>query len=670
MASPAQVDAALLRNLICLKQQEYQDSQLQASVPEVSEGLAKGTPVQPSKGGSVNQGFQPQRKYFLEGRIIHKRKLSKRLFFLDVSLVRRKKQYATVNSTGATTSERLGSGGASTSLASAGTPAKGEAGAVDNGAGEAAIDGLKLSGWEDDVQLQDSRSDMVEAGQGDQHHGSISQGRMEVISRFPVHSLKELDDLWRRVQLGAVVRVFGDIEVSEKKGKASAAPSSAIAHGDGTAEGQTSAQTSALPQRVQWSALLHCLDFDVLETWQGQDAFEPNPGTAEVGGHQDQNHKGTQKQDRKRKCEDMGAGEGSNSASQTQQQQRGDASQPHCKFWLNSGKCNKEQCPFWHELDAVRLKAERRRWVEERVQAKRQISHHVSDPHQKTTKNQHRERALYFAQWLISTFTREFLSTGAGVLDVAGGRGDLSWELQTRQGIRSTVIEPRAGKGMRKWQRKWLEKFRASNSQPSEISEWDAGDKSMATTEMTERSSVGSKKEDASDPEPDEGTALAGLADFIPTILTYPLQATEPERIEAMMDDDFLLKHERLVSEASILIGLHPDQATEPIVRAALKAGKPFAVIPCCVFSRDNLHRRLPKVHSSDTIDSGSGVSPEDPLNADEEASSTRPVTSYEDFVTWLSTLHPGIETTWLNFEGMNRVLYWRGPTASLCSST
>ncbi|KAF9961735.1 kinetochore-associated Ndc80 complex subunit ndc80 [Mortierella alpina] len=618
MTGIAQVDAALLRNLICLKQKESQDVRAQTSVPmpKVSVSVAEGTSAQPTKGGVVNKGFQPQRKYFLEGRIIHKRKLSKRLFFLDVSLVRRKRWPDMAEATGTVDPERLDTKEASTRSVPAGSTANGEGGAkalVDHGNREEGVDGLRLSGWEDDGELGDLETRQTGTSSEDPHHDATPQGRMEVISRFPVHSLKELDDLWRRVQLGAVVRVFGDIEISEKKGK-------------------------------------------------GQDAFEPNPGAAEVGGHHDPGYSGTQKRDRKRKCDDMSSREGSSLAAQAQQQQRGDASQPHCKFWLNSGKCNKEQCPFWHETDAIRLKAERRRWVEERVQAKRQISHHASDPHQKTTKNQHRERALYFAQWLINTFTREFLTAGAGVLDVAGGRGDLSWELQTRQGIRSTVIEPRAGKGMRKWQRKWLEKFKASNSQSSRCSESDASDKAVTTVTMNEGRV---KREDAEDQEPDEGKDLAGLANSIPTAMAYPLQATEPDRIEAMMDDDFLRVRERLVSEASILIGLHPDQATEPIVRAALKAGKPFAVIPCCVFSRDNLHRRLPKVSSSSSTTSNvSNISQDDPLGADEETSLTRPVTSYEDFVTWLSTLHPGIETTWLNFEGMNQVLYWRGPSA------
>ena len=33
-----------------------------------------------------------------------------------------------------------------------------------------------------------------------------------------------------------------------------------------------------------------------------------------------------------------------------------------------------------------------------------------------------------------------------------------------------------------------------------------------------------------------------------------------------------------------LLVGLHPDQATEAIVDAALARNLPFAVVPCCVF--------------------------------------------------------------------------------------
>ncbi|KAG0291071.1 hypothetical protein BGZ96_005537 [Linnemannia gamsii] len=623
MSNPVQVDAPFLDRLIhlgssaCLDLHVHGDSESTDTDKALSvSGLTSlssstttttTTATDTPNTSEVKKGFQPKRKYYLEGRIMHKRKLSRKLFFLDICLVR------TRHKSEFSKDIAVGQGGASGSEAPAG-------------------ENTTESDWE---YVEALTSDPSGAEQPQTIH---CQRRMEVIARFPTHTLKELDDLWRRVQLGSVVRVYGDIEISEKR------------------------KITASEKHIttQWSALLHCLDFDILELWRGKDAFEPNPGSAEIsnGITTAQNAAALKSSGKKRKSSEMLEGL---SASQ---QQRGDDSQPHCKFWLNSGKCSKEVCEFWHETDPAKLKAERKRWVDERIQAKRQISHHSSDPHQKTTKNQHRERALYFAKWLIDTFTRQFLDAGSGVLDIAGGRGDLSWELQTRQGIRSTVVEPRPGKGMRKWQRKWLEKFNASCNLNTSV----VGSEASTMHEGDEFSTLTPTITNATEEqEPDADKPLDGLADFIPTVKTQLLQATEPARIQAMLDDQFLETHKDLVSTASIIIGLHPDQATEPIVRAALKAGKPFAIIPCCVFSRDNLHRRLPKdLETEDIIISNSSSSSANgginQAESEEEAdSSTRPVTSYADFVTWLETLHPGIKTTWLNFEGMNRVLYWEG---------
>ncbi len=68
------------------------------------------------------------------------------------------------------------------------------------------------------------------------------------------------------------------------------------------------------------------------------------------------------------------------------------------------------------------------------------------DPHLATTKNSSFHRAQIFADWLIKTFGSEYLSRGSGVLDIAGGRGDVSFHLQTVNGIKSTLIDPRERK--------------------------------------------------------------------------------------------------------------------------------------------------------------------------------------------------------------------------------
>ena len=82
----------------------------------------------------------------------------------------------------------------------------------------------------------------------------------------------------------------------------------------------------------------------------------------------------------------------------------------------------------------------------------------------------------------------------------------------------------------------------------------------------------------------------------------------------------------------SAVVGMHPDQATEAIVDFALASGKPFAVVPCCVYS--NLF----------------------PLRRDQRG---RLVTSYRDFVAYLIAKDPErIGVVELPFEGKNKVVY------------
>ena len=79
---------------------------------------------------------------------------------------------------------------------------------------------------------------------------------------------------------------------------------------------------------------------------------------------------------------------------------------------------------------------------------------------------------------------------------------------------------------------------------------------------------------------------------------------------------------------------MHPDQATEPIVDAALALGKPFAIVPCCVFPELFPQRR--------TKDGA-------------------PVRTYIEFLDYLMRKDPEIKMDYLPFKGRNRVLYHLG---------
>jgi hypothetical protein len=132
-----------------------------------------------------------------------------------------------------------------------------------------------------------------------------------------------------------------------------------------------------------------------------------------------------------------------------------------------------------------------------------------------------RARAAAFAAWLVRTYGRAALAAGDGVLDVAGGAGGVAFELLRKYGIPCTTVDPR----------------------PAHLSR-----------------------------EQHAFLAAAGLDAAAPGALP---------RHEAML---FEARSWSRFAGASLILGMHPDQATEPIVDAAAQFGVPFAVVPCCVF--------------------------------------------------------------------------------------
>ena len=77
-----------------------------------------------------------------------------------------------------------------------------------------------------------------------------------------------------------------------------------------------------------------------------------------------------------------------------------------------------------------------------------------------------------------------------------------------------------------------------------------------------------------------------------------------------------------VLDAAAVVVGMHPDEATEPIVDQCIRLGKPFAVVPCCVMPLD-----------------GSRM-------------------SKEAWFDYLAAKHPAIQRRFLNFAGANEVLY------------
>ena len=109
--------------------------------------------------------------------------------------------------------------------------------------------------------------------------------------------------------------------------------------------------------------------------------------------------------------------------------------------------------------------------------------------------------------------------------------------------------------------------------------------------------------------------------------------------------DDTVVTHpelEALIQNATLLVGMHADGATEAIVDTALRYKKPFCVVPCCVF---------PKLFHTRTV-----------TVMDEEGNKRqKPVRSYEQFCQYLMDKHPGFQQSILPFDGRNVAIWWDG---------
>ena len=262
-----------------------------------------------------------------------------------------------------------------------------------------------------------------------------------------------------------------------------------------------------------------------------------------------------------------------------------------------------------------------------------------------------------FAQWLVDKFTLQALSAGEGVCDVAGGRGDLAFELFNVRAIKTTLIDPREPK-LRPVQRRRLRQPRLKGASAAAEEGYgigdleaphatgakaDAGVHSVAAASPHSPSHSHSHSHShspAAAPPSSGNAAVATRSARNP----YDKEAhVMCPHIQAEFGTELVNQRRAFFERVSLFVGLHPDQATEPIVDMALALGKPFAVVPCCVFPSDNPHRKL--------------------------ADGTQVVT-YAHFVAYLHAKHPDIEVEFLPLQGANQVVFYRGPGAKPSAAT
>jgi hypothetical protein len=229
-----------------------------------------------------------------------------------------------------------------------------------------------------------------------------------------------------------------------------------------------------------------------------------------------------------------------------------------CKYYTNENKCPRNPCPYVHTDDKV-LRGEyfSEKAISARVRESAVTGSNVSNAALKS------QRAAVLCDYIIDKFS---LTPESHVLDVAGGRGDLCFELTELNSVPCTTVDPR-GRKLNKKQLKYLK----------------------------------AKKRDREDCLWGKHISGLFLDDFFET--HAEVDEVHPDRID-------------------LIVGLHPDQATESIINVALANSIPFCIVPCCVFP----------------------------------ASGVRDM-SFEQWVEYLMRKDERIEKGWLDVKGKNLVL-------------
>ncbi|KAI9922774.1 hypothetical protein PsorP6_002433 [Peronosclerospora sorghi] len=107
------------------------------------------------------------------------------------------------------------------------------------------------------------------------------------------------------------------------------------------------------------------------------------------------------------------------------------------------------------------FKANQCRWIRKSLEKRANAAHLARDngnPHSKIDKMQ---RSRIFCDWLVESLGEAFLASGTGVVDVAGGKGDIHVKLWIQRGIQTTLIDPRPMK-LGKYNRKLVAKSSAA----------------------------------------------------------------------------------------------------------------------------------------------------------------------------------------------------------------
>ena len=229
-----------------------------------------------------------------------------------------------------------------------------------------------------------------------------------------------------------------------------------------------------------------------------------------------------------------------------------------CTYIKKGQKCQNKECKFRHEI-----KKEEEEMIQNNLLKKKKAYYdaHEGDPLNIDDKYNKSLRNSEFANFLVEKFGLENIKKGF-VLDIAGGKGLVSFFLTTKYGIKCKIIDPR-GATLPKSKQKELKKKH--------------------------------------------------------------IIIEEERKMFTLNTCDELIKG------CSLIIGMHPDEATVDIVDVALAKKINFAVVPCCVF-----HNKFP----------------------DRKLKNGKDVVEYPDIIQFILEKDNTLKTDFLNIKGRNKIIY------------
>lgn len=250
-------------------------------------------------------------------------------------------------------------------------------------------------------------------------------------------------------------------------------------------------------------------------------------------------------------------------------------------------------------------------------------------------KTPRRHRVFALRTFILERFPR-VTTPGTVVLDVAGGKGDLSWLLWNGDGIDSVVCDPRVCDHSKlQGHALWCHAnpvppatARCTTSDPMTKIKWCRWrDDSEAIFSPPRHLRI--HVDDAL------LSAYAGDEDEWPSFYESAIQRSvqlepsghhqprghSPDTGGTVM---CAIEARKLLCSAQLIVGYHPDQATEACIDLALLLRVPFCVVPCCVFPSLFPERRL---------------------------QNGKQVKSYDDFISYLVLKYPKARVEKLPFE-------------------